>query len=70
MGLTLEVDVERAPKHTRFNLRGAGGDVLVQRRGDALDALQHIVNTAFRRELGDPHLAVDCLDFRKGKQEG
>ena len=67
MGLTLEVDGERVADHIRFNLRGEGGDVLVRRRGAALDALQYIVNTTFRRELGEPHLAIDCLDFRKGK---
>ena len=67
MGLTIEVDVEQAADHVRFNVRGEGGDVLVRRRGEALDALQHVVNTAFRRELGDTHLAIDCLEFKKGK---
>ena len=50
------------------NLSGAGGEVLLQRRGEALDALQHIVNTAFRRELdGDRSFVVDCLGYRSGK---
>ena len=35
---------------------------------EALDALQHIVNTAFRRELKDDRsFVVDCLDYRKAK---
>lgn len=67
MGLALEVRVEQAPDHVRFNLEGAGGEILVRRRGEALDALQHIVNTAFRRELGETRIAVDCMDFRKEK---
>jgi spoIIIJ-associated protein len=68
MGLALEVRVEDAPDNVRLNLSGAGGEHLVRRRGEALDALQHIVNTAFRRELaGDRHFVVDCLDYRKGK---
>ena len=35
---------------------------------EALDALQQIVNTAFRRELdGDRSFVVDCLGYRRGK---
>ena len=42
--------------------------MLLRRRAEALDALQHIVNTAFRRELeGDRALVVDCLDYRKAQ---
>ena len=42
--------------------------MLLRRRGETLDALQQIVNTAFRRELNDDRsFVVDCLDFRKGK---
>jgi predicted RNA-binding protein Jag len=42
--------------------------VLLRRRAEALDALQPIVNTAFRRELdGDRTLVVDCLDYREAK---
>ncbi len=42
--------------------------MLLQRRGEALDALQHIVNTAFRRDLdGDRSFVLDCLGFRKAK---
>ena len=42
--------------------------MLLRRRGEALEALQHIVDTAFRRELKDDRsFVVDCLDYRKGK---
>ena len=51
MGIPLEVAIEDSPDSVRLDLSGEGGDVLLQRRGEALDALQHIVNTAFRREL-------------------
>lgn len=67
MGLSFEVEVEHAADHSRFNLVGDDGDVLLRRRGEALDALQHIATTAFRRELGDNHLVIDCLGYRKGK---
>ena len=56
MGLTLEITVEETPDNTRLNLAGEGADVLLRRQGEALDALQVIVNTAFRRELKEMHL--------------
>src|SRR4029079_1243099 len=52
----------------RLNLSGEGADVLVRRKGEALDALQVIVNTAFRRDArGDRHYVIDALGFRKDK---
>jgi spoIIIJ-associated protein len=68
MGLDLAVDVEETPDHIRLNLTGDGADALTQRKGEALDALQVIVNTAFRRETrGDRHYVIDALGFRKSK---
>jgi spoIIIJ-associated protein len=68
MGLPLEVTVSDTADSVRVDLSGPEGDVLLRRRAEALDALQHIVNTAFRRELKDDRtLVVDCLDYRKGK---
>jgi spoIIIJ-associated protein len=68
MGLDLAVDVEETPDHIRLNLTGDGADALTRRKGEALDALQVIVNTAFRREArGDRHYVVDALGFRKSK---
>ena len=68
MGLTLDVAVEELPDNLRLNLSGEGADVLLRRKGEALDALQVIVNTAFRRDArGDRHYVVDALGFRKGK---
>ena len=68
MGLDVEADVEETPDHVRVNLSGDGAEVLVRRKAEALDALQVIVNTAFRRQLNDDRsFVVDCLDYRKGK---
>jgi hypothetical protein len=40
----------------------------VRRKGEGLDALQHVVNSAFRREVDrGKRLVVDALDFRKAK---
>jgi spoIIIJ-associated protein len=68
MGLDLEVGLETAPDHLRVNLEGDDGELLLRRKGEALDALQHIVNSAFRHEVGDERrLVVDCLGFRRAK---
>ena len=68
MGLELDVEVEETPDHVRLNLTGDGADALVRRKGEALDALQVIVNTAFRRDArGDRHYVIDAMGFRKGK---
>jgi spoIIIJ-associated protein len=68
MGVPLEIAIEDTPDSIRINLSGEGGEVLLRRRAEALDALQHIVNTAFRRHLKDDRtLVVDCLDYRKAK---
>ncbi len=70
MGLDLSVDVDETPDNIRLNLAGEGADIFLRRKGEALDALQVIVNTAFRRDArGDRHYVVDALGFRKGKDE-
>jgi spoIIIJ-associated protein len=68
MGVPLEITFEDTPDSVRIELGGEGGEVLLRRRAETLDALQHIVNTAFRRELdGDRTFVLDCLGYRKGK---
>ncbi len=52
----------------RVNMTGDGLDLFVRRRGELLDAFQHITSAAFRAELPEKqHVFVACLDFRKGK---
>ncbi|MDP9322811.1 MAG: hypothetical protein M3P13_04190 [Acidobacteriota bacterium] len=68
MGVPLDVTVVDAGDNVRVELSGEGGEVLLKRRAEALDALQQIVNTAFRRELEDDRsFVVDCMDYRKAK---
>ena len=67
MGLAVEPQVETTPDGTRINLVGDGSEVLLARRGEGLQALQHLVDSAFRKQLGDGRLLVDCMDFRRGK---
>jgi spoIIIJ-associated protein len=68
MGLTLTTSIEESPEGTRINLMGEDGGVLIRRGGEALQALQHVVATTFRKQLGDDNrIIVDCNSFRRDK---
>src|ERR671918_2349661 len=68
MGMSLTTSVEESPEGTRINLEGEDGGVLVRRGGEGLQALQHLVATAFRKQLGDDNrIVIDCNGFRKDK---
>jgi spoIIIJ-associated protein len=68
MGLPLDVTVVDAGDNIRVELSGEGGETLLRKKAEALDALQQIVNTAFRRELKDDRsFVVDCMEYRKAK---
>lgn len=68
MGLDLTPRIEETAEGVRINLEGEDGGVLVRRSGEGLQALQHVVATAFRRQLGDDNrIVIDCNGFRKDK---
>jgi spoIIIJ-associated protein len=68
MGLALTTTVEESPEGTRINLEGEDGGVLIRRGGEGLQALQHVVATTYRRQLGgDNRIVIDCNGFRRDK---
>ncbi|HVU35196.1 MAG TPA: R3H domain-containing nucleic acid-binding protein [Opitutaceae bacterium] len=68
MGVTLTTTIEESPEGTRINLDGEDGGLLIRRGGEGLQALQHLVATAFRRQLGeDNRVIIDCNGFRREK---
>ena len=67
MGLSLQAQVDTNSDGTRINLEGEGAEALLARRGEGLQALQHIVDSAFRKQLGDERLLIDCMGYRRGK---
>ena len=67
LGLDLDVVIEDADDHVRVNLVDGDGEPLLRRKGEGLDALQHVVNSVFRHEVEEKRLVVDCLDFRRAK---
>ena len=77
----IDVIVEASDDNVRLNIEGTGAEVMVRRKGEILDALQHVVNTAFRRDSRGPyggstadasgdvrHYVVDAVGVRKGKE--
>jgi spoIIIJ-associated protein len=68
MGITVTVTSEVNADGIRVDISGEEGELLVRRKGEALDALQYLVNSIWRDQSGrDGRIVVDCLDFRKGK---
>jgi spoIIIJ-associated protein len=66
MGLTLTTTVEETGEGTRINLEGEDGGVLIRRGGEGLQALQHVVATTYRKQLGDDNrIVIDCNGFRR-----
>ena len=68
MGVAPEVSATETQDGVRIDVNGDGSEALLFHRGEALRALQTIVNTAFRRQLGeDRKVLVDCQGFRRDK---
>lgn len=69
MGLSVTVACAPIEDGTRITVDGEGGELLLRRQATGLDALQHLVNAVFRAEHTVGHIVVDCLDYRKNKDE-
>jgi spoIIIJ-associated protein len=68
LGISTPIDVEDTTDGLRLNLSGDEAELLVRHRGEPLKALQHVVDMAFGRNLGDERrVFVDALAYRKGK---
>lgn len=68
LGIAATVVVEETDDGPRLNLTGEEAELLVRHRGEPLKALQHVVDMAFGRTVGDEkRIFVDALEYRKGK---
>lgn len=68
MGLSLDAHVERTRDGTRVNLEGKDGGALLVRRGEPLQALQHLVDAIFRDQMDEyGRVLLDCMGFRRDK---
>ena len=68
LGVQTTIAAEETADGPRLNLQGDEAEILVRHRGEPLKALQHVVDTAFARKLGDnQRVFIDALGYRKGK---
>src|SRR5262249_39761988 len=68
MGASPRIEASEAADTLRIDVEGEGAEALLFHRGEGLRALQTLVNTAFRRQLGeDRKVMVDCQGFRRDK---
>jgi spoIIIJ-associated protein len=68
MGIPLTVKATESAEGTHVDLDGEDGGALIRRGGEGLQALQHLVATAFRKQLGDDNrVVIDCNGFRREK---
>ncbi|MGE5243882.1 MAG: protein jag [Betaproteobacteria bacterium] len=68
LGISVQVEVEDTADGPRLNLAGEEAELVVRHRGEPLKALQHVVESAYGRELPDGRrVFVDALGYRRGK---
>ena len=68
MGVALTVSSHDTDQGMEVRIEGEDGGILTRRGGEGLQALQHLVATTFRRQLGDDRrVVVDCNGFRREK---
>jgi spoIIIJ-associated protein len=67
-GIDATIAREDTADGPRFNFEGDQAELLARHRGEPLKALQHIVDSAFGRDLRDERrVFIDALGYRKGK---
>jgi len=67
-GINATVAREETADGPRLNLEGEEAELLARHRGEPLKALQHIVDSAFGRDIRDERrVFIDALGYRKGK---
>ena len=67
-GLDVTVTRDDTADGPRFNFEGDQAELLARHRGEPLKALQHVVDSAFGRDIRDERrVFVDALGYRKGK---
>ncbi len=71
MKLEVEIEVTHAEDTCLLDLRGKGLGVLIGRRGQALDALQYLLNLAVNRKHTDDRIyfILDVEDYRSRREE-
>ena len=71
MGVEAQIDItERANGGLTANLSGSGMGAVIGRRGETLDAIQHLVNYSVNRGNDKRmHISVDAENYRSKREE-
>lgn len=71
MGISAEMSfIQREDGSVRVELSGAGMGAVIGRRGETLDAIQHLTNYAVNRGAENRrHLSVDAENYRSKREE-
>ena len=71
MKLEVVIEVEEFDDSVELNLSGKGLGVLIGRRGQALDALQYLLNLAVNRKSANEKIffILDVEDYRRRREE-
>ena len=71
MKIDATIEVEKLPDGVKLNLSGKGLGVLIGRRGQALDALQYLLNLAVNRKSAVEKIffTLDVEDYRRRREE-
>jgi len=70
MKLDVTIEVEELANGIKLNLSGKGLGILIGRRGQALDALQYLLNLAVNRKLAEKvFFTLDVEDYRRRREE-
>ncbi|HOD35014.1 MAG TPA: RNA-binding cell elongation regulator Jag/EloR [Syntrophales bacterium] len=70
MGVNARVTIQEAPDATLLVVEGNDNGLLIGKRGQTLDALQHLVNKAVNRQEKDrKQIVIDTEDYRRKREE-
>ena len=70
MNLEVAIEVTEYEEDIELNLSGKGLGILIGRRGQALDALQYILNLAVNRKQEEKvHFTIDVEDYRRRRED-
>ena len=70
MGIEADIEItERANGGLVANLSGSAMGAVIGRRGETLDAIQHLVNYSVNRGSEKMHISVDAENYRSKREE-
>lgn len=69
LGLEIEIEAKDAGESIELNLSGADRDLLVDRRGEGLNALQYLLNRVIYRGRAGKKIHLDSEGYRHDREE-